>query len=78
MNVSIKETMVDIKTFNGVTYISDVDCNRIINRKQRTTRGKTMSKEKLVDLERMIKISGMMYYPLMIDIDDCYYNNVML
>ena len=78
MNVSIKETMVDIKTFNSTTYISDVDVNRIINRKQRTTRGKTMSKEKLVDLERMIKISGMMWYPLMIDIDDCYYNNVML
>ena len=78
MNVSIKETMVDIKTFNGVTYISDVDVNRIINRKQRTTRGKTMSKEKLVDLERMIKIGSMMYFPLMIDIDDCYYNNVML
>ena len=41
MQVSIKETMCELKTFNGVSYISDVDCNRIINRKQRTKRGKT-------------------------------------
>ena len=37
-----------------------------------------MSKEKLVDLERMIKINNMMWYPLMIDIDDCYFNNEMI
>lgn len=52
MQVSIKETMCELKTFNGVSYISDVDCNRIINRKQRTKRGKTQSKEKLVDVEK--------------------------
>jgi len=78
MQVSIKEVMCELRTFNSISYISDVDCNRIINRKQRTKRGKTMSKEKLVDLERMIKINNMMWYPLMIDIDDCYFNNEMI
>ena len=78
MQVSIKETMCELKTFNGVSYISDVDCNRIINRKQRIKRGKTQSKEKLVDVEKMIKINNMMWFPLIIDIDDCYYNNQML
>jgi len=78
MQVSIKEVMCELRTFNGTSYISDVDCNRIINQKTRTKRGKTMSKEKLVDLERMIKINNMMWYPLMIDIDDCYHNNEML
>jgi len=46
--------------------------------KTRTKRGKTVSKEKLVDVEKMIKINNMMWFPLIIDIDDCYYNNHML
>ena len=78
MQVSIKEVMCELRTFNSISYISDVDANRIINQKTRTKRGKTMSKEKLVDLEKMIKINNMMWYPLMIDIDDCYHNNEML
>ena len=78
MQVSIKETMCELKTFNGVSYISDVDVNRIINQKTRTKRGKTVSKEKLVNVEKMIKIQGMMWFPLTIDIDDCYFNNHML
>ena len=78
MQVSIKETMCELKTFNGLSYISDVDVNRIINQKTRTKRGKTVSKEKLVDVEKMIKIQGMMWFPLTIDIDDCYFNNYML
>jgi len=78
MQVSIKETMCELKTFNGVSYINDVDVNRIINMKTRTKRGKTVSKEKLVDVEKMIKINNMMWFPLIIDIDDCYYNNHML
>ena len=78
MQVSIKEVMCELRTFNSISYISDVDCNRIINQKTRTKRGKTMSKEKLVDLEKMIKINNMMWFPLMIDIDDCYHNNEML
>ena len=78
MQVSIKETMCELKTFNGVSYISDVDVNRIINQKTRTKRVKTVSKEKLVDVEKMIKINNMMWFPLTIDIDDCYFNNHML
>ena len=73
MQVSIKETMCELKTFNGVSYISDVDVNRIINQKTRTKRGKTVSKEKLVDVEKMIKIQGMMWFPLTIDIDDFFF-----
>jgi hypothetical protein len=46
-------------------------------RKKRLTRGKAMSKETLCDLERnaMLKIGGVMYFPLdEKHIDDCFHN----
>ena len=71
--------MCDVKQINGVTYISDVDVNRILYPKvKRKSRGKSMSKDKICDLTSMIKINGTMYYVLLIDIDDCYFNNVMV
>lgn len=79
MKVSIKDIICDIKTISETTYISDVDVNRIMYPKnKRKSRGKQISKEKIADLDKMIKINGTMYFPLLIDIDDCYYNNVML
>jgi hypothetical protein len=78
MRISIKNIICDTKKINNTLYISDADCNRILYPKTRTaSRGKRMSKEKLVDLERgsMIKINGIMYYPLNTEhIDDCYGN----
>ena len=81
MLVSVKEIMVDLKWFNGTCYISDPDVNRIMYPKQKhKSRGKQMSKDKIVDMDvnSVLKISNQMYFPLLIDIDDCYYNNEML
>lgn len=78
MKVSIKEIMCDVKTINDIVYISDVDLNRIINQKKRTQRGKVVSKEKLADMNNIIKINGVMFMPLTIDIDDCYHNNFLV
>ena len=59
-------------------YISDADVNRILYPKtKRLSRGKSMSKEKLVDLDRneMIKINGIMFFPISAEhFDDCYGN----
>jgi hypothetical protein len=82
MKLSIKNIICDIKTINNTMYISDADCNRVLYPKTRAaSRGKRMSKEKLVDLERgsMIKIGGVMFYPLDTKhIDECYGNQVLL
>ena len=78
MIVSIKDTMCDIKTFNGTKYISEKDVFRIINRKVRTKRGKTMSKEKVADYESQgLRLNNEMYYVLLLDFDDCYHNNML-
>lgn len=79
MIASVKEIMVDVKRIESIGWlISDIDANRIINRKTRTKRGKTISKEKVVDMTSPYKMNGTTYYPLMLELDDCYYNNVML
>lgn len=79
MKASIKEIMVEVKRIEKLGWlISDVDANRIINRKSRTKRGKTISKEKIIDVSSPIKINGVMFYPLLLELDDCYHNNVIL
>ena len=79
MKISIKNIICDIKTVNDIMYISDADCNRVLYPKTRSvSRGKRLSKDKLCDMDRnaMIKINGIMFYPLNTDhIDDCYGNN---
>jgi hypothetical protein len=82
MKISIKDIMCDIKTINGVMYISDTDANRVLYPKtKRLSRGKSLSKESLCNTEdrnKMVKIGGVMYYPLdEKHIDDCYHNNVL-
>jgi hypothetical protein len=78
MKISIKNIICDIKTINNVLYISDADCNRVLYPKTRTaSRGKSMGKNKLADLDRnkMVKINGIMFYPLNAQhIDDCIGN----
>lgn len=71
--------MCDIKTINGVMYISDTDANRVLYPKtKRLTRGKSLSKESLCDIDdrnKMIKIGGVMYFPLdEKHIDQCFHN----
>ena len=71
--------MCNIKVINDKLYISDADCNRVLYPKTRSVqRGKRMSKSKLCNLDRdkMVKLNGVMYYPLNIaHIDDCVHNN---
>ena len=79
MKASIKEVMCELKKVQGLgLLISDADANRVINRKTRTKRGKTMSKEKLVDLEKPFKLNNTLYYPIIIKLDDCHHNNYMI
>ncbi len=82
MKLSIKNIICDIKTINNIKYISDADNNRVLYPKTKiTSRGKTMSKSKLCDTDRnkMIKIGGIMFYPLNTQhIDDCHLNNKIL
>jgi hypothetical protein len=77
MKLSIKEVMCDVKVFNDTMYLSDSDCNRVLNHKTRSKRGKSMSKENLVDLSlnTCLKYQNQMYYPLVTShIDTCYHN----
>jgi hypothetical protein len=82
MKISIKDIICDIKTINNVLYISDADCNRVLYPKTRSaSRGKRMGKNKLADLDRdkMVKINGIMFYPLETKhIDDCYHNQILV
>jgi len=79
MKASIKEVMCELKNVQGLgLLISDADANRVINRKTRTKRGKTMSKEKLADLEKPFKFNNTLYYPLITKLDDCHHNNYMI
>lgn len=78
MKLSIKNIICDVKTINNTLYISDADCNRVLYPKTRTaSRGKRMGKDKLVDLDRnkMVKLNGIMFYPLNEShIDECVGN----
>ena len=82
MKLSIKNIICDIKTINNTMYISDADCNRVLYPKTRTaSKGKRMGKDKLVDLDRnaMVKLNGIMYYPLNVKcIDQCFGNEQIL
>ncbi len=78
MKISVKNIICDLKIINNVLYISDADCNRVLYPKTRSlSRGKSMGKNKLADLDRnkMIKLNGIMFYPLDTKhIDDCIGN----
>jgi len=79
MKVSIKEIMVDLKNIQGLgLLISDADTNRIINRKSRTKRGKSVSKEKLADVTTPYRFGGTIYYPFVGEFDECYHNSKVL
>jgi len=80
--ISIKDVMCDIKTINNKMYISDADTNRVLYPKTKTiSRGKVISKDKLCNTDRnqMIKVNGIMFYPVNTALfDDCVHNQNVL
>ena len=81
MKLTIKNIQIQVKRINGFGYlISDADANLIVNsRVTKSKRGRSISKEKLVDTDYPVKIGGVLYYPIVNSkhIDDCYFNNYM-
>lgn len=76
--VSIKEVMATLVNIGGVEFISDADVNSIMYPKtKRAARGKSITKEKLVNMDNNVKIGDSLLFEFIGEIDDCYYNNVM-
>lgn len=76
--VSIKDIMATLVNIGGTEFISDADVNSIMYPKtRRASRGKSITKEKLVNMDNNIKIGDSLLFEFIGDIDDCYYNNVM-
>lgn len=78
MKVIIKDTQVEATRIGGQFIISDADANKIINKPTRVKRGRLISKEKLVDTTQRYFVEGVLHYALAVELDDCYFNNVML
>jgi hypothetical protein len=57
--------------------ISDAEANKIINQ-PKNSRGRMMSKEKLVRLSKPYRFNNSLHYELIEKLDDCYFNNVIL
>ena len=75
MKLSIKNIMCDVKVNNDMIYITDTDVNRILNQKQRTKRGKTISRDKLVETDSCIRVNNNMLFSVYTKhIDECYHN----
>lgn len=62
---------------DGKIIISDADANLIINY-AKPGRGRRISKEKLVNLKQRYFVNNSLHYELTEELDDCYYNRVML
>jgi Cdc6-like AAA superfamily ATPase len=77
LKVVIKNTKVTVFQSEKGLIISDAEVNRIINQ-SKSSRGRMMSKEKLVKLAKPYRFNGSLHYPLIEKLDDCYFNNVML
>lgn len=78
MKVTIKDTQVEATRIGNKFIISDADANKIINTPKRTKRGRLISKEKLVDTTQRYFVDNVLHYELIVGLDDCYHNNVML
>ena len=75
INLSIKDMMCDLLIINNLFYISESDVQRIINKKVRSTRGKKISVDKLIDVNiQSYKIKNCLYYVFINEVDDCYHN----
>lgn len=75
IKLSIKDIMCDLIIINDLFYISEADVQRIVNKKVRSTRGKKLSIDKLIDVKiQSYKISNSLYYCFINEVDDCYHN----
>jgi hypothetical protein len=75
IKLSIKDVMCDLLIINDLFYISESDIQRIVNKKVRSTRGKKLSIDKLIDTnDQSYKIKNCIYYVFINEVDDCYHN----
>jgi hypothetical protein len=77
MNIIIKNQKITAYQVEDKIIISDASANLIVNN-AKPGRGRRISKEKLVDMGKRYFIKGSLHYGLVTDLDDCYFNNVML
>jgi hypothetical protein len=79
MKIVINNSKVEIKRIDCLgTIISDAYVNKIIYSKVfKSKKGKLRSKESIVDVKRPVKIKDLLFFPLLEDMDDCYFNNEM-
>lgn len=78
MKVIVKDIQVEATRVGSQFIISDADANKIINKPSRVKRGRLISKDKLVDTTQRYYVEGVLHYALVVGLDDCYFNNVML
>jgi len=77
LKVVIKNTKVTVFQSEKSLLISDADVNKIINEPKKS-RGRMISKDKLVRLSKPYRFNNSLHYELIEKLDDCYFNNVML
>lgn len=77
LNIVIKNVKIKAFQSDKKFIISDADANKIINQPKRS-RGRLMSKEKLVKVSLPYRFNNSLHYELIEGLDDCYFNNVML
>ena len=77
IKVIIKNTKVSVIKSSKNLLISDAEVNKIINQPKKS-RGRIISKDKLVRLSKHYRFNNSLYYELNEKLDDCYFNNVML
>jgi hypothetical protein len=77
LKVIIKNTKVNVFQSEKSLLISDAEVNKIINQPKKS-RGRMISKDKLVRLSKPYRFNNSLHYELIEKLDDCYFNNVML
>jgi hypothetical protein len=77
LKVVIKNTKVTVFQSEKSLIISDAEANKIINQPKKS-RGRMISKDKLVRLSKPYRFNNSLHYELIEKLDDCYFNNIML
>jgi hypothetical protein len=77
LKVIVKNTKVTVFQSEKGLIISDAEANKIINQPKKS-RGRLVSKEKLVRLSKPYRFNNSLHYELIEKLDNCYFNNVML
>jgi hypothetical protein len=77
LNIVVKNVKIKAFQSDKKFIISDADVNKIINQPKKS-RGRLISKEKLVKLSKPYRFNNSLHYELIEKLDNCYFNNVML